>query len=100
MPRRPHKYMIRPDLRKAASTKAESTKPKAASVIRPNQLVTNVRTNVASSVSDSGEKSVIVPISDPTVINYIVLYLNNIFHDFGHLELVEYGESILFKFLR
>ena len=32
-----HPFDIRPDLRKAASTKAESTK--AASVIRPNQLV-------------------------------------------------------------
>ena len=88
-----HPFDIRPDLRKAASTKAESTK--AASVIRPSQIVTNARTNVASSVSDSGEKSGIMPISDPTVINYIVLYLNNIFHDFGHLELVEYGESSL-----
>jgi hypothetical protein len=32
-----HPFDIRPDLRKAASTKAESTK--AVSVIRPNQLV-------------------------------------------------------------
>ena len=32
-----HPFDIRPDLRKAASIKAESTK--AASVIRPNQLV-------------------------------------------------------------
>ena len=50
--RRPHKYMIRqehpfdimPDLRKAASTKADSTK--AASVIRPNQIVRKKNTDL------------------------------------------------------
>jgi enolase len=35
-----HPFDIRPDLRKAASTKSESTK--AASVIRPNQLVRSI----------------------------------------------------------
>jgi hypothetical protein len=58
------------------------------------------QTSLSVSVSDSGvsgEQSGIVPISDPTVINYIVSYLNNIFHDFGHLELVEHGESYVKK---
>jgi hypothetical protein len=39
MIKREHPFDIRPDLRKAALTKAESTK--AAYVIRPNQLVRN-----------------------------------------------------------
>ena len=38
-----HPFDIRPDLSKAASTKAESSK--AASVIRPNQLVRTIFPN-------------------------------------------------------
>jgi hypothetical protein len=43
-----HLFDIRPDLCKAASTKAESTK--AASVIRPNQLVRKVGTMVYNQI--------------------------------------------------
>jgi hypothetical protein len=47
-----HQFYIRPDLRKAASTKAESTT--AESAIRPKQLV-----RISSNGYDIAEKSLI-----------------------------------------
>ena len=44
-----------------------------------------------------------MPTSDTTVINYIVLYLNNIFHDFGHRELVvfvEFGDEYVYDLVQ
>jgi hypothetical protein len=50
-----HPFDIRPDLRKAASTKAESTT--AESVIRPKQLVRPVAVQPVDSVVASAELS-------------------------------------------
>jgi hypothetical protein len=46
------------------------------------------RTNVNKIRVRLWKNSGIVPTSDTTVINYIVLYLNNILQVFGHRELV------------
>ena len=62
------------------------------------------RTNVTKISVRFWKNSEVVPTSDTTAVNYIVLYLNNILQTFGHRELVvfvEHGDRVyvrLFSF--
>jgi hypothetical protein len=84
-----HPFDIRPDLRKVASTKAESTK--AVSVIRPNQLVRNMITSIKGFPVKSAPK---IKIKKSTC---KVKYFNKIIKYIQYVLIIE-NYSIRFKF--